>query len=455
MRAGMGTVTATIVIVAAGLVAACTSSDAGDSDPAPPAVAVSHDGAWAGSTITVRSTLFSADSTSSLWLGDSLMDVTRVDDTTLAMTIPSTFSGSYHLTAGSPAHKVDAGTLVVYGAVSFRTYPVTFWDGEAQRWPLGPHAAVAGFTDNAMTVVDLEAGTFSSFTPGRGELQLHEPGPTSIDSVFVTGSPTSDSVEVWKIGSVPTEVSAASKPDNYAGVYYDILMPEPGQWWWLASDWIRTPVTCTTIAGPEGFDRSPDASRLVVLADGTAGDVRDCPFVPVGATQVLDGAPVFDVASGQLAFTVPQIRNPTGDAFSSDGQLLAITGGDVPQGQVTYASPGHLTVVDAASGTVRADTLLDRPAWSAAFDPARSLLYVLVSAKASGDAPTVLVLDPSTLREEGEMHATTTDGSCCAFSLLVMGSDSSLYAFAENGSKAWRFALPPAGNALVRTAPIH
>ncbi|MGH7584543.1 MAG: hypothetical protein ACREL5_15115 [Gemmatimonadales bacterium] len=415
--------------------AGCSSGDSTAGPP--PDITLSQSSAWAGSSVTVRSAIFAGDTAPSVWFDTSAMAVTRVDDTTLRVAIPATFGGSYDVTARSAAQPIDVGQFVVYGAGPVQNYGVTFYYNPS-RWPYAAHASVAAFTSTSLAALDLVTGAVSTF-PGMspGAMHLDNPGYTSLDSVFVVGSTSLDSVELWRIGAPPSRVAVAALPGP--GVLYDALMPAPGAWWVFHQEYIHTPAGCTTIYGPDGFDHSPSGNRLVVLATGVAGFHTTCPYP--GPNTVLDGTPVFDAATGQLAFTVPEIQNATGDAFSADGQLLALTGGNYPLAGVDYPSPGRLTVVDASTGAVRFDTLLDSPAWSVLFDDKRAAIYVLVT---SGSTRSVIVLDRSTMRVEGVMQAPDGAGDV---GLLVMGSaeDSTLYALFRSGpAEGWRFALPSA-----------
>jgi hypothetical protein len=111
--------------------------------------------------------------------------------------------------------------------------------------------------------------------------------------------------------------------------------------------------------------------------------------------------PVFDVATGAIAYRLSGVQSSLGVAFSADGQWLAVAGW---KKHFAYDSV-RVTLVQASGGEVVHDTTFSGHAWGVAFDRSRPLLYVGVDVPDSGAGggfhPGILVLDSGTFARVG------------------------------------------------------
>jgi hypothetical protein len=170
----------------------------------------------------------------------------------------------------------------------------------------------------------------------------------------------------------------------------------------------------------------------------------------------LSGVPVFDVATGGIAYRVPGMQSSEGAAFSADGQWLAVAGG---MSCVSCSDSARVVVLRANDGTLVHDTTIAGPAWGVAFDRSRPLLYVGItrvgttyvdSLEGPEIHPAVLVLDRDTFAQLGLLAPRLTEPACwsrrgqggCYGAVLATSDEPAVYAISGSNLPSvysWRF----------------
>lgn len=401
--------------------------------PSAPVMAVAE--AWAGSTVMIHGGALSEGGDSAVVQLSSgvTLPLARVNDTTMSFAVPPTLGGQVlaHLKLNSDS--VYLGPLLVNGYVSTQTYaPNIVYDA----YPLktASHATVIGGTtvcagtcgQIGFTVFDLDVRTFTTYDSILDYSILHGPGPTYLDSTFVLAG-RDGALRTWRLAADHSVAESAPALNVGCCGVWQAMRLGPNAWLLTGKLGVSTPLSNIMISEPQGVYLSPRKDRATIAVNYAAA-----------------GTPVFD-ASGQLVYTVSQVRNPKGIDFSADGGSLAIAGG-------SFFDPGQasrLLLVNATTGVVLRDTLLGRPAFAVSFDPVRPLLYVGVTGV--GGFPTVLVLNASTLEVAGNLAVPTSGMPCalqdCSHGVIALSATNSLYVFwSYNGpSRAYRFTLPAAG----------
>lgn len=421
-------------------------SPTGPGTPPPGGFRITPRAVWAGGMVRVTSESFRetvGDVT--LRLGPDTYPMTRADDTTYTMTIPTTAGGVYDPVLGSTDSLTLLDQLTVAGFLDRRDYGPRLIHAFAPH-AVGQHAGVIGGSlDRALIVIDLEAFAVATTLGGRLDFTLQQgPGMTADPDVALL-RPVAGSVESWNLTGIPARVAVHPELDAARGV-----VARFGAESWLVSfadrieRWHRTgstgpfTVLTTPATGTRAVGIAPDGSRAAVLVD------------QIGATE--PGVPVFRMPDGEVAFTLP-LRSVQGAAWSADSRTLAAVGGPAPG-----APSGTVVLVDVASGTVGGLVTTDRPVFAVALDPIRSLVYVGVAALS--DHPTVLVYDRATLMLLGEMTSHGSQPTCgvpgCRGSIIVpaQGSLFVVTASLNTPTRAYRFLLPATPTGSGR-APIR
>lgn len=400
---------------------------------------------WAGSPVSLYSQAFRTRGAGALLhFGSAAIQLSRIDDTTLAATIPTTASaGVVTPTIELDGYTVAFAPLAVYGYSSVSVLPMQINSSAAYAWPkdgramlLGGTMSCTGFCPGGvvygMSLFNLDANTVSTFANIGGSGCQSGPAPSYADSVFVvcTTSGQITSAEAWRLFPTPVRVAVTS---NLTTLPWFASQLGPNEWFILSKYYVTTPAVSIRTQQPQSVHFSPRHDRVTYRTLGLVG----------GASPTQDsvgGIPVFAAPSGDIAYVVSQLTNSAAVDFSSDGDLLAIAG-SVP---TNFRDSTRLLVLQAATGQVLGDIAFGRARVVAAvFDPYRSLIYVAIM---RSNRPTILALARNTLKLVGEMQ--TPDGfvgNCCDGSgTIVLNGQDGLYLWGGNGSQnVLRFALPP------------
>lgn len=357
------------------------------------------------------------------------LGVRRVDDSTIAATLPSSENGSMQLTENIDGADVDRGALEVHGFARAATIqarvevPFTL-----SRNPALPYAITGDSI--GVSVIDLRSDLVIRY-PGVGRLRYEGSGctriagPTYLDGTFIiwdtaTGFPSQKATR-WQL--FPDTVRKAALPPSGAACGIAEVSPQV---------FVRT--------GSEGteafvFIDSVDAGgNSTYFYSDTAITNEGFYWDPAGSHMVLGafnphGAGVIDLENRDLAYRVPAVTDVRSAAFTVDRQVILLCG----RGQQNQV----LVSVDAASG----DSLQGIPlaCQSLAIDPQLGLLYALVY----GTNPSVFVavLDPTTLTQVGKMDVPITTCFYCSFSALFIDrANSELILLSTNGPDEVRLA---------------
>lgn len=429
-----------IALAAIGAVA-CDGTVAPETFP----VRVAVTAAWAGAEVPIVSQGFRATwLLPSVWLDDVALAVRRVDDTTVAATLPVA-SGPHALSVRGVYTEPTTVPVTVYGyAGADDSYPDIIAD--VLVWPRTGHASVLGVSQLGLTLIDLDTKAVtvfdSIFDPARCWDVLRGPGVTYRDSVFLV-LPVGGGIESWRLG--PTPVPLASHP----GINVTRQVMQLGPDTWLLGHHHFVEVVSRADSA------SPYQSQVVFQAEETEG-VHLSPRKDRATIQIdraWGGIPVFDVPSGAIAYRVASQEVAAGVDFSADGELLAIVGGTT-----WFESPtGRVLLVRAADGTVLQDTILDRQVFAVAIDPVRPWLYVGATepdssaAPLAGHRPIVVVLDRTTFAVIATLRVAPDAPTCdtgCYKGVIALSDDPVLYVawgWQPPHTIAWRFTIPPAG----------
>lgn len=427
-----------IALAAIGAVA-CDGTIAPETFP----VRVAVTEAWSGAEVPIVSRGFGATwLLPSVWLDDVALAVRRLDDTTVAATLPVA-SGPHALTVRGLHTEPTTVPVTVYGyAGADDAYPDIIAD--VLVWPRTGHASVLGVSQLGLTLIDLDAKTVTAFDslfdPARCWDGLRGPGVTYRDSVFVVLPIGSPSVESWRFWPTPAPVAVHLS----VGIPRQVMQLGPDTWFTGGAHSSRIlsradssqPYQEATIQmeETEGVHLSPRKDRATIRVDRAWG-----------------GIPVFDVPSGAVAFWITAQEVAAGIDFSADGELLAVVGGTT-----WFESPtGRVLLLRASDGAILQDTTLDLQVFAVAIDPVRPWLYV-GAAEPDGSPlgsahPVVLVLDRSTFRLIATLRVPENAPSCsygCYKGVIAVSASRSVYAvwgYAPPATIAWKFTLPPDG----------
>lgn len=410
-------------------------NSATDSELAP-TVRVSPDMPYAGSAIRLQSSAFMYDGNrAAIWLGSTPLPLTRLDDTTLTAFLPDSAGGSYPLRLELDGEAVALDPLTVIGySNSYEIHPSLAWD--VAVWPRNGHATIIGTSVDGLTLIELDTRTVTSYPDLADAGGMRGPGMTYTGRDLILYPDSATAVQAWWLSGVPRFIRAFP---NLTLQPRQAMQLGPDAWFFSSHHTFWTSVrtdstqpyqTVSVVAEEtEGVHMSPRHDRSTIQIDYSAS-----------------GIPVFDSPSGQTAYWLTPLQTSEGVDFSPDGELLAVAGGD--RGPL---SPARLLLVDAASGTVLRDTLLDAPVFALAFDPARPLLYVGLSRADSAFGPhhpAIAVLDVDTFELLGLLAPPRTVPNCgwgCYKGVIAISAEPALYtawSFSARMTQVDRYTLP-------------
>jgi len=342
---------------------------------------------WSGSELTITSAgLRSTTNLPAVLLDGSALPTRRIDDTTLAATLPDS-PGPHAVRLAGTGFDPQSVNVYLRGFAGYVEGPALSGRTEPGRDPRyvfgnGP-LSLRRWNVEANKAIDLGDSVHAVFcTRGIG------PGP-NVGEIVLTPMCESGRWNVWHTEPLyPLADTAAVRTARVVAVL------ATGRWVVLGMDTVFVNAcsagTCTTEAlpGTDGRDviRSPRGDRAALLAR-VVGD----PAAP--------GAPVLDATLGTVAYRVTALRDARGAAFSLDGETLYLAGAEGASGPFTLAA------VRAGDGAPLSSARLDFEPCAVAVDPAASWLYVAGST-ATGQGRLV-VFDPLSLEGIASLHVTS------------------------------------------------
>ncbi len=318
-----------------------------------------------GGRVRIRSAAFASAQPESVFANSLPLDSWAVADSTLTVQMPEE-RGAYQLDARWLRQYVPLGTVVVAGGYhATRLGPPTRYGLDVIPWGAPNTNEVLVNGDSLLQLVDVESGAVRATFPDS----LHwapcmwVPGPTTNPGVFVLAGRVPGTTQCgpnrsWRLW--PTTLLVDSTPGgDYS--YRSAAQLGPRLWLLLQHHFIslESPDSLwqeTSWGSAHALRVSPRGDLVAVLGGGSVGDQY--------------GMPVFDAATGGVAFRVDSILlHGGGGNFSDGGDTLWAAGTDA-------AGWWRLFSLDAASGRVleRSDSI----PWDTddvAIDPRDPYLY--------------------------------------------------------------------------------
>jgi hypothetical protein len=348
--------------------------------PEPVPVALLTPEVWSGGEAVLASAAFTPDRGLPVVLvNDDTLVMRRLDDTTVAVRMPD-------LPGTQSLHVLAADVLDLPIAIELRGFESwgegPLLSGRLQVLPGWPPSVVGSGASSAV-VWNLQSAATTPLPDS-----LHDPTCSrGVGPSYAPGSvaliPTCLPDTRWWSWSLRPQVELTE--DSLCGAGHFVAELAPGRVVSVGAHDVAISLpdsaTCTRsfLAGAEGtYDvvSSPRGDRAVIIAFG----------YPTGYGGT-GGVPVLDVATGQVAYEITQVRANPSAAFSADGDTLFVTGDDAAPETVLLA-------VRATDGQPLQSRSLALQAWAVAPDPERPWLYVTGHAGGHGQ---LLVLDRASL----------------------------------------------------------
>lgn len=410
------------------MVVACSDG----TDPGDTRFTLSPATVWAGSELTIHSTTpTGGQGGPSFSLNGVQLNAQESGNDTWRVTVPATAAGSIVITAVAGGDSVTLDPVTVRGFTASHQFETGIL-GNLLVWPRSGDATVLTSDELNLLEVNATTGTITVHDSLMGSTQFSV-GPTPQDNAFVVWPADSATPEVWSLS--PTLQRLGAVPENAAPrmtmtLAADRYLSGFSNGMWLDGEFFEG------VSEAEIGVMSPTHDRATLRVDWDQNDV-----------------PVFDVATAAVAFRMPGIQSTEGVAFSPDGKLLAVAGGD----SCAECGVSHVQLLRASDGEVLHDTTLAVHAWGVAFDRTRPLLYVGVdvsdSAGGSAIRPGVLVLDRDSFAERGYLASPAGGLTCsstgpfgaggtCYGAVLVTSDEPAVYAvsgFFTPKLQSWRF----------------
>ena len=384
--------------------------------------------AWAGSEIVVAGHGLATASTPPVFrVGDSTLAGRSVNDSTWAVTLPTTVSGPVTVTLTLNGHGVTLDPVKVRGATRADEFTVRFpWD--LLVWPkTGDASVLGGDADGNLVLLNATTGVVTTIDSLIDSNLMRGPGVTTRDSTFLLRPRLSQSLESWTLFPAPARI------EQFAAITSTRQVMQFGPDAFFVSHNHQFDVTAP---GGNYSEQAEETSGVIMSPTHDRATIR--------VNSDPSGAPVFNVATGAIAYRLADLTSVQGAEFSADGQLLAAAGGVTGPG-----TPGRVVLVQAANGTVLQDTTLTSAVWGIALDPNRPLVYVGIDVPDAGGGgathPGIVVLDRGSLARLGLMVATASGPGCiisgCYGGVLATSSEPAVYAIWswQGNARAWRF----------------
>jgi len=255
-------------------------------------VAIAPTHAWAGSIVRVTAAAFRNGADGAvLQIGTETLPLSRIDNTTLAATLPSTMSGTFTPRLEAQGQVITLSPVTIGGYVeAFTLQPVLAWD--VVVWPRDGGANVMGPSPEGLTLLRLDTRTVTSFDSIIDTDLLRGPGATNQDSIFLLRPRNSATLESWRILPTPERVAV-----HDMGSSGQSMRLGPNAWFGSSAHSYSTTIRA---------ESSQPYVRTQVQAEETEGVLmsrrHDRATIQVDAA--FDGVPVFDVPSGQVAYLI-------------------------------------------------------------------------------------------------------------------------------------------------------
>ena len=415
------------VFVAASVIILAACSDS--TTPGQGDFTVSPATAWAGSEIQVTAHgLTGAVAAPVVRAGDSVLAVRPVGDYIWAVRLPATAGGPVALTVETDGQSETLPPITVRGFTASATFPVAFtWD--LLVWPRTGDAGVLGGDDKGNLVqVNVSTGAVTTFDSLFDASLMRGPGVTTDDSTFLLRPRLSTALESWTLNPAPTRIA------QYTAFAVTRQMMQFGP-----DEFFRSRAHEFDVMGPGGIytEEAEETSGVIMSPTHDRATTR--------VNRDPNGAAVFNVATGAVAYRLADLQSVEGADFSGDGQLLAAAGGTAG-----VESAHRAVLLRASDGTVLHDTTFTNVVWSIALDRDRPLVYVGIDIPdaAGGGAthPGVVVLDRNTFAQLGVLAAPPSAPGCivsgCYGGVLAVSSEPAVYAawsWQVSELRTWRF----------------
>ena len=417
------------------LVMACSGDN--PADPADPLdVRVFPDHVFAGGDVFLAGDWYQEiDPLPIITLGTFTLSVRRVDDSTIAATLPTTENGALQLKERIDGEDVDRGSLQIHG---FKRVAAIQMPIEAEftlaRNPALPYAITG---DSAgVSVIDLRADQATRY-PGIGRLRYEGSGCHRI-----AGPRYQDgSFFIWDSGAFPFNQQATQWQ-----LIPDTLRQGPIPPWQGSCGVAEISPMVYVHTGSEGggafvsVDSIDSAGNSTHFYDDIL--IGNKGFFWSGNRLVLrglnhSGTGVIDLETRGLAYRVTSINDISSAVFSVDGQSIVLCG-ERSNGE------DRIIAVNAATGDSLEGMPLSCPAL--ATDPVLGLIYAVVTN--SYPFVSILVLEPTTLTQIGRIDLPASTCFYCMESSVAFvdraTSELIVLSYAGGGVSLIHVSLPPA-----------
>lgn len=411
------------------ILAACTDST--DPEPVPPGFAVTPAMQWAGGELRVRSTYFRGlTDLPEVTAAGEPMAVTRLDDSTVAATLPGLVSQEAEIAVavGETTQIVDTVRVVGF-STHWVTNPTAFGNPVLVHSTGGPFGIAGVFPQPTMGATALVAldqritQSVSGVTPVDWGM-LRAVGATYDSSRYILRD-SSGTIAEWRLIPGPTLVDTVPSflQSPFARITFRL-----SETVWVnthnhTTDVIRTglPTYAVSIEDPYRITMSGAADRAILSGGYPAA-----------------GAVVFRMSTGDTAYRVP-IHPVSGAAFTADGGTLFVANG-------LYSATHRIMAFDAADGG-----LLDQVVLPAEASNVLGLALAgggsrLLLAYQEGSIPVVLVYDAASLSLLGRLPAPPETATNVAgwLDADIIADDATRTAYVMGaGGYIWEFDLMP------------
>ena len=420
------------LLTIAALAAACTDS----TTPREPAVySVTPAAQWSGGLVQVRSSFFvGLPVLPVVTAGYDTLAVSRLNDSTLAVVLPSVASGELTLTVKDGAALLELGQVAVFGFNSKRTIAPGL-GGQIQMLPGAPPHTVVG-TDagdpqarNELLAVNLATDQVTRMT-GVYATDFYGAAPSYLTNQVVAKDGTG-ALGIWALWPTPTLLGPLPFGNGYIR-----QLSQFNQDIWLATG---SHQSVSRAVGPPPailFSWNTESPYVVALSP-----THDRATLEVSA--VLTGVQVFDMVTGDTAYSL-SLRTTDGVLFSADGSRLYAVGSW--SAGATYSH--RLQSVRASDGLVLHETTLPGGGWgyTLAVNAASDRLFVAGGADSTMH---LFVYDANTLDLLGDLRAPDGCGVPpsyeCFEAALVLDEEGGKAHYVIGGAPApvWSFNLLP------------
>lgn len=411
------------------------------------AVTVNSRYAWSEGTIRITSAAFSSNNTPTVSIADSVVAVTRLDDTTVSAAVPSVAAGPTAIRVEYLGARPRTGELETAGFADRRSGPA--FGGYMLPLPQsGPSIVMRGSTE--IIRLDLESLTqqalpISPVQPacGRGI------GASFVSGSIVVAESSGCRVRQWQLVPAVSSMDTISLPvDRFVAAL------APGVW--LSAMHHQVCVTRTDGAAGTCVGQQEETHRVRFSPDGR--------IAFTSANNSVGGVAVFD--STGLVYRIAGLRQSGGTVFSQAGDTAFAVGTDwLPS---SLQPRVRLLALDPPTGAILREGLALPEPTSTAEDLAGASghpwLYAILVNPSNGPPAhiSVLVFERSSLEPVGRI-ALPDELRCfdvyCDYLIAIVDAPNRLLYVVENTRNfstpmnVFRFMLPPAEPTSLTLVP--